>query len=100
GPGDCGIRRLWLWNVREHIRLRSEGAGRSRADWTCHEMWQADGSGIIYHGKYPDGVAYLGRVGLDGRDPVEIRLPAAYHRYGHFTAGNRHATWLACDGYY
>lgn len=99
-PGDCGIRRLWLWNGREHIRLRTEGEGRSRADWTCHEMWEADGEGIIYHGKYPDGVAYLGRVGLDGRDPVEVRLPAAYHRYGHFTAGNKHSDWLACDGYY
>jgi hypothetical protein len=99
-PGDCGIRRLWLWNGREHVRLRTEGEGRSRADWTCHEMWEADGRGIIYHGKYPDGVAFLGRVGLDGADPVEIRLPADFHRYGHFTAGNRHDNWLACDGYY
>ncbi|KAF7600259.1 MAG: hypothetical protein CGU29_03030 [Candidatus Dactylopiibacterium carminicum] len=99
-PGDCGIRRMWIWNGREHIRLRQEGDGRSRADWTCHEMWEADGSHIIYHGKYANGLAYVGRVDPQGHAPVEIALPAAYHRYGHFTAGNRHGNWLVSDGYY
>jgi hypothetical protein len=99
-PSDCGIRRLWLWDGRRHLRLRSEGDGRSKADWTCHEMWQADGRYVIYHGKYPDGRAYLGRVDPQGEGAIEIPLPAEYHRYGHFTAGNRHNNWLVSDGYY
>lgn len=27
-------------------------------------------------------------------------MPDAYHRYGHFTAGNGHNDWLVTDGYY
>ncbi|MBS1156843.1 MAG: hypothetical protein H6R07_2767 [Proteobacteria bacterium] len=99
-PSDCGIRRLWLWDGKQHLRLRTEGSGRSKADWTCHEMWQADGRYIIYHGKYPDGRAYIGRVDPQGQHPVEIALPVQYHRYGHFTAGNQHNEWLVSDGYY
>lgn len=99
-PSDCGIRRVWLWNGKEHIRLRTEGNGRSRADWACHEMWQADGKYIIYHGKYQDGNAFVGRVSPAGGDNIEIRLPAEYERYGHFTAGNIHNNWLVSDGYF
>ena len=86
-PSDCGIRRIWLWDGQNHRRLRDEGPGRSRADWTCHEMWERDGSGIIYHGNYPDGRNYLGRVRPDGTGRVEIPLPGAWRRYGHFTEG-------------
>lgn len=99
-PSDCGIRRLWLWDGTRHVRLRSEGEGRSKADWTCHEMWQADGRHIIYHGKYPDGCAYIGRVDPQGENPIEIALPAEYHRYGHFTVASQHNNWLVSDGYY
>ncbi|HWA25920.1 MAG TPA: oligogalacturonate lyase family protein [Lacunisphaera sp.] len=99
-PSDCGVRRLWLWDGREHRPLRAEGAGRSRADWVCHEMWEADGGGIIYHGKFADGVAFIGRVGPAGGDNVEIALPREYTRYGHFTAGTRHINWLVSDGYW
>lgn len=99
-PSDCGIRRMWLWDGKQHWRLRSEGQWRSSADWTCHEMWQADGQFIIYHGKYADGRAYVGRVDPHGDNPIEIALPDQYHRYGHFTAGNRHNNWLVSDGYY
>lgn len=86
-PSDCGIRRMWLWDGRRHLRLRDEGPGRSRADWTCHEMWERDGTGIIYHGNYPDGRNYLGRVRPDGSGRVEIPLPPSWRRYGHFTEG-------------
>lgn len=99
-PADCGIRRLWLWDGRAHHRLRTEGAGRSRADWACHEMWQPDGSGVIYHGKYADGRAFIGRVSPTGGDNIEIPLPSAYQRYGHFTAGTTHRDWLVSDGYW
>lgn len=99
-PSDCGIRRLWLWDGAEHRRLRPEGGRRSRSDWACHEMWQADGAAIIYHGKYADGTAFVGRVSPAGGDNVEIALPPAYQRYGHFTAGTKHADWLVSDGYW
>jgi hypothetical protein len=99
-PSDCGIRRAWLWDGKEHRRLRTEGPGRSRADWSCHEMWTADGRHIIYHGKFVDGTAYVGRVSPQGGDNIEIALPREYHRYGHFTAGTVHSNWLVSDGYY
>ena len=85
---ESGINRMWLWDGTKHIRLRAEGDGRSRADWTCHEMWERDGTAIIYHGNYNNGVSYLGRVLPDGSGTVEIPLPANWKRYGHFTVGN------------
>ena len=99
---DCGIRRMWLFDGARHIPLRAENAaaGRSRDDWTCHEMWQADGQFIIYHGTYKNGISYIGRVRPDGSDAVEIPLPADYKSYGHFTIGTTHNAWLTCDGYY
>ena len=99
-PSDCGIRRLWLWDGKNHRRLRTEGNGRSRTDWSCHEMWTADGQFIIYHGKFTDGTGYVGRVSPAGGDNIEIALPSHYHRYGHFTAGNLHNDWLVSDGYW
>ena len=95
---DSGDRRMWLWDGHRHLRLRPEGDGRSRWDWTCHEMWQRDGKAIIYHGTYAKGPSYIGRVRPDGTGRVEIPLPAAWKRYGHFTVG---ATGeLVTDGYY
>jgi hypothetical protein len=96
---DCGIRRMWLWDGKKHLQLRPEGDGRSRADWTCHEMWERDGSAIIYHGGYANkGPSYLGRVNPDGSGLVEIALPATWKRYGHFTVGQ--PGWLVTDGCY
>jgi oligogalacturonide lyase len=97
-PGDCGIRRIWLWNGKQHIRMRTEGDGRSRADWTCHEMWERDGSAIIYHGNYDKGPSYVGHVSPDGSQRVEIPFPAGWKRYGHFTEGRPGV--LVTDGYY
>jgi len=97
-PGDCGIRRIWLWDGKRHLRMRTEGEGRSRADWTCHEMWERDGKAIIYHGTYDKGASYVGRVHPDGSNRVEIPFPAGWKRYGHFTEGR--AGVLVTDGYY
>jgi oligogalacturonide lyase len=96
--GDPGIRRMWLWDGHRHLRLRPEGDGRSRLDWTCHEMWERDGSAIIYHGGFADGRSYIGRVNPDGSGLVEIALPKAWNRYGHFTVGR--PGWLVTDGCY
>jgi len=97
-PADCGIRRMWLFDGRQHLRLRTEGEGRSREDWTCHEMWERDGTAIIYHGGYKNGPSYVGRVKPDGSGRVEIPLPQAWERYGHFTVGRPGE--LVSDGYF
>ena len=95
---ESGIRRMWLWDGTRHVRLRAEGEGRQRNDWTCHEMWERDGSAIIYHGSYTNGPAYIGRVKPDGTGTEEVALPIAWNRYGHFTVGNPGE--LATDGCY
>ena len=95
---ESGINRMWLWNGKKHIGLRTEGDGRSRNDWTCHEMWERDGSAIIYHGSYTNGHSYIGRVRPDGAGSVEIALPASWNRYGHFTVGKPGE--LVTDGCY
>jgi Tol biopolymer transport system component len=101
---DGGIRRMWLFDGRRHILVRPEGDGRSRQDWTCHEMWTRDGRAILYHGGYHKGPMYLGRATLETlRDPRrlylrEIPFPPAYGKYGHFSMGNGAA--LVTDGYY
>jgi hypothetical protein len=97
-PSDCGIRRMWIWNGSHHFALRSEGENRSRDDWTCHEMWERDGSAIIYHGSYKNSNAYIGRVKPDGSETIEIPLPDGWVRYGHFTEGK--PGLLVTDGYY
>lgn len=97
-PSDCGIRRMWLWDGARHLRLRTEGPGRSRNDWTCHEMWERDGQAIIYHGKYASDISYIGRLRPDGSDLIEVSLPADYTQYGHFTVGQ--PGMLVSDGCY
>lgn len=97
---NSGIRRIWIWDGKNHIPLRAEGDGRSREDWTCHEMWQPDGDFIIYHGKYKNGISYVGRVRPTGQELTEIALPKVYEQYGHFTVGTVHSNWLVSDGYY
>ncbi|MEK3724565.1 oligogalacturonate lyase family protein [Paenibacillus sp. FSL H8-0034] len=100
-PSDCGIRRIWLWDGERHIRVREEAPGRSRGDWTCHEMWEKDGESVIYHGSYRDGGSnYIGKYRLDDGRVWEIALPAGYTKYGHFTVGNRYTDLLVTDGYY
>jgi oligogalacturonide lyase len=95
---DKGIRRMWLFDGKKHIRLRTEGGNRSRRDWVCHEMWERDGRAIIYHGGFDGGATFIGRVHVDGSGLVEIPLPDGFKRYGHFTVGNPGE--LVSDGYY
>ncbi len=97
-PSDCGIRRVWLWDGHQHRRMRTEGEGRSRDDWACHEVWEKDGQRIVYHGGYHNGPYFMGRVNVDGSERVEIALPEAYRQYGHFTLSPDGR--LVSDGYY
>ncbi|WP_455620416.1 oligogalacturonate lyase family protein [Eisenbergiella sp.] len=95
-----GIRRMWIWNGKEHIRLRREDEKRKKEDWTCHEMWQPDGQYIIYHGKYADGRGYIGRVSPDGSKWTEIPFQEEFTQYGHFTVAQGNNSLLVSDGYY
>lgn len=102
---DQGIRRLCIWDGKEHRRLRTEGGMRKRMDFVTHEMWERDGKAIIYHGRYitpiPESsrlLQFVGRVNPDGTDLVEIPLPVSWRRYGHFTVGK--PGQLVTDGYY
>ncbi len=106
-PADCGIRRMWLFNGKKHIRLREEGGIKSARDWTCHEMWERDGSAIIYHGGYKSFTEilknfgerkYIGRVIPDTGKHIEIKFPRRFKKYGHFTVGS--TSTLVTDGYY
>ena len=93
-----GIRRMWLWDGQRHRRLRCEGEGRSAQDMASHEVWQRDGRGIIYHGRYHEGPTFIGWMRPDGSDIREIALPTSYTRYGHFTGVD--PSHLVSDGYY
>jgi len=95
---DGGIRRMWLFDGSRHLRLRTEGDGRSGNDWACHEMWDRDGSAIIYHGGLAGRGPCIGRVSPDGSDIREIVLAQGCERYGHFTSGAPGV--LVSDGYY
>lgn len=97
---DSGIRRMWIWDGKKHYPLRQESQERKKEDWTCHEMWESDGTHIIYHGKYENGISYIGRVNPDGTDVREIPLPDTYQQYGHFTVANCRKNLLVSDGYY
>jgi len=99
-PGDCGIRRVWLFDGHsgQHFRMRSEGEGRSRADWVCHEVWDRDGRTILYHGGFDGGAYFVGKVDRDGSGRVEVGFPPEYRKYGHFNIS--HAGLLVGDGYY
>lgn len=95
---DSGIRRMWLFDGKRHIQLRTEDALRSKEDWTCHEMWEKNGDYVIYHGNYHEGLSYVGRVNIHDLSYHEIAIDPAYNAYGHFTVMDTGA--LVSDGYY
>jgi len=97
-PSDCGIRRMWLFDGAAHRPVRTAGDGRLPGDWTCHEMWESDGKGVVYHGAYENGPAYLGRFDLASGSLTEIGLPVDWRQYGHFTIAP--SGLLVSDGYY
>lgn len=98
--GDCGIRRMWLWDnyQQRSIRLRDDTAGRRRDDWVCHEIWTPDGKQVIYHGKFANGNYFIGKLDPFAGSINEIALAADYTGYGHFTLGPEGV--LVSDGYY
>ena len=94
-------------------RIRTEGQNgngsqRRREDWVCHEVWSRDGQWILYHGTYAgedetgqpqsgnrSGRSFVGRVAVDGGDPIEVAFPSGFRRYGHFTLGKDDRTLVS-----
>jgi WD40 repeat protein len=101
---DQGIRRIWIFDGRQHIRMRTEGEGRSRNDGVSHEMWERGTGNLIYHGGRSDAPQFIGRIAFkDPHNPLdytisEIHLPEVCKKYGHFTVSN--SNLLASDGKY
>ena len=93
-----GVRRMWLWDGLAHRALRTEGEGRSRRDWACHEVWSCDGDSILYHGRYQGGRDFIGRICIQCNETMEIPLPAGWDQYGHYDVPS--AASLISDGYF
>ena len=78
GPWDKVDNRIWgldldagkAWMIRP--REGREAVG--------HEYWHADGVHIGYHGRWPDGEKFFGKIRYDGTERVEVRFP---HETGH-----------------
>ena len=95
----AGLRRMWLWDGKNHIAIRSMEDGRTLHDWVCHEMWSMDGNYVYYHGGFAnDGPKFLGRYSLADKSIVEVPFDKHYTGYGHFNNSSRGL--FVCDGYY
>ena len=93
---DCGIRRMWIFDGKNHKPVRN--ILEKRNDWVCHEIWSHDGKYIVYHGIYENGIPFIGRFEMDTNEIIEIPLPDTYTNYGHFTI-SKHMDFVS-DGYY
>jgi oligogalacturonide lyase len=96
-PADCGIRRLWLWDGRKHIMLRTASGTRSRTDWDRHEMWQADDQFIIYHGKFADGNAFVGRVSPASGEWISLQVVDWENQSIHWLPLCEHQSFWDCQ---
>ncbi|MBI4530539.1 MAG: PD40 domain-containing protein [Candidatus Latescibacteria bacterium] len=78
GPWDKVDNRIWGFDLTArtawmiHPREGQERVG--------HEYWHADGVYIGYHGSWPDGRKFFGRIRYDHTDRVEVSFP---HETGH-----------------
>lgn len=99
---ESGIRRMWLFDGHQHIRLRTCDENRYIEDWACHEMWEKNGEWVIYHGAYGkgkhEGSCFIGRINVNDYSYIEIPIKKEYKTYGHFTVGD--SGMLVSDGYY
>ena len=78
--------------------LGTEGVGRNRRDWTCHEVWSHDGDSVLYHGRHVGGRDFIGRIRIQSDETMEIPLPAGWDQYGHYDALS--PACLISDGYF
>lgn len=79
GPWGQVDNRIWgldlntgdAWKIRPRTQ-EGEAVG--------HEYWYADGVHLGYHGAFPNGEKFFGRITYDNKDQVEVSFP---HETGH-----------------
>jgi oligogalacturonide lyase len=81
---QSGIRRMWLYDGKQHVQLRNESENRNANDWVCHEIWSQDGSAIVYHGKDTSGRHFIGKVTPHNGEIIELPLFRRWKQYGHY----------------
>ncbi len=78
GPWNEVDNRIWALdlNTRQAWMVRPRDANEA----VGHEYWHADGLNIGYHGRWPDGRKFFGRIRYDNDDRFEVTFP---HDTGH-----------------
>jgi oligogalacturonide lyase len=78
GPWQKVDNRIWCLDISTgrawKVRPRQGG------EIVGHEYWHADGTHIGYHGAWPDGRKFFGRIRHDNTDRKEVAFP---HTTGH-----------------
>jgi len=92
GPWDRVDNRIWGLDLESGRawRIRPREAGES----VGHEYWHADGEYIGYHGRWPDGRRFFGRIRYDNTDRTEVDFP---HETGHIHSNDFNL--IVGDGY-
>lgn len=83
GPWDKVDNRIWGLNLNtgEAWMIRP----REGKESVGHEFWLADGVHIGYHGRWPNGEKFFGRIRYDNTDRIEFKFP---HETGHIHSNN------------
>lgn len=91
GPWDKVDNRIWGLdlNTGRAWKIRPREGGES----VGHEYWHADGIHIGYHGRWPDGRKFFGKIRYDGTNRVEVSFP---HETGHIHSND--FTMIVGDG--
>lgn len=73
GPWHKVDNRIWGLDINTGLtwQIRHPHTGEK----VGHEYWHADGVYIGYHGEYPDGKKFFGRVRYDNSDNFEVSFP-------------------------
>jgi len=86
GPWDKVDNRIWGLDMDsgEVWKIRPPG---NKGEVVGHEYWYADGIHIGFHGHYPDGRSYIGRIRYDNSNRVE----SAFDKHpGHIHSNDEH----------
>lgn len=78
GPWEQVDNRIWGLDMAtgKNWQIRPRTAGER----VGHEYWHADGMHLGYHGAWPDGRKFFGRIRFDNTEPFEVDFP---HETGH-----------------
>jgi len=92
GPWDKVDNRIWGLDLStgEAWQIRPREGGES----VGHEYWHADGEYVGYHGRWPEGRRFFGRIRYDNTDRLEVDFP---HETGHIHSND--FSLIVGDGY-